>query len=115
VTNEHEFVDWVDAATGRVTGRQPASQLDDSIRYVPGPDGEPVAVTRIEVLTAGDRREIRQVAADGTVLRTTYQARDPARTHGARGITRSVWKTRSTAKARMCGPSPGTDRLGGGC
>jgi hypothetical protein len=75
---EPEFVEWVDGATGEVTERQPASEVDASIRYAPGPDGDPVAVARIEMLAEGDRRTIRQIAADGTVLRTTVQRRPPS-------------------------------------
>lgn len=78
VSDPPDVVEWVDAATGEVTRRTPFADLDDEIRYAPGPDGEPVAVARIEMLTVADRREIRQIAADGTVLRTTYQRFEPS-------------------------------------
>ena len=71
------IVEWVDGATGEVTRRQPAAELADPIRYAPGPDEQPVRVTRVEIVTRGDRREIRQYAADGTLLLATYQVREP--------------------------------------
>jgi hypothetical protein len=77
--SEHDdwIVEWVDGATGDVTRRQSAGELADPIRYAPGPDERPVRVTRIETITRGDRREIRQYAADGTLLLATYQVREP--------------------------------------
>ena len=69
-------IEWVDVATGEVTHRQ-AADLADPIRYAPGADEEPVRVTRVEIITRGDRREIRQYAADGTLLLATYQRREP--------------------------------------
>jgi hypothetical protein len=71
------IIEWVDGATGEVTRRQPAAELPDPIRYAPGADERPVRVTRIEIVTRGDRREIRQYAADGTLLLATYQVREP--------------------------------------
>jgi hypothetical protein len=71
------IVEWVDGSTGDVTRRQPAAELPDPIRYAPGPDEGPVRVTRIEIVTRRDRREIRQYAADGTLLLATYQVREP--------------------------------------
>jgi len=66
-------VEFVDGATGEVTQRTPAADVPEQIRYAPGPDGKPQPVTRITILTLGDRREIRQFGADGTLLRSTYQ------------------------------------------
>ena len=71
--DEDWTVEWVDGATGEVTRRQPAAELPDPIRYAPGADERPVPVTRIEMITRGERREIRQYAADGTLLLATYQ------------------------------------------
>ena len=71
------IVEWIDGSTGDVTRRQPAAELPDPIRYAPGPDEQPVRVTRIEIVTRGDRREIRQYAADGTLLLATHQVREP--------------------------------------
>lgn len=70
------IIEWVDVATGEVTRRQ-AADLADPIRYAPGADERPVRVTRVEIVTRGDRREIRQYAADGTLLLATYQRREP--------------------------------------
>lgn len=69
-------IEWVDVATGEVTRRR-AADLADPIRYAPGADEQPVRVTRVEIVTRGDRREIRQYAADGTLLLATYQRREP--------------------------------------
>jgi hypothetical protein len=66
-------VEYVDGASGEVTRRVSADEVPESIRYAPGPDGRPQPVTRITILSLGDRREIRQFAADGTLLRSTYQ------------------------------------------
>lgn len=66
-------VEYVDGASGEVTRRVPADEVPEAIRYATGPDGEPWPVVRITVLTVGDRREIRQFGADGTLLRSTYQ------------------------------------------
>lgn len=66
-------IEYVDGASGEVMRRVSADEVPDSIRFAPGPDGERRPVTRITILTLGDRREIRQFAADGTLLRSTYQ------------------------------------------
>jgi hypothetical protein len=66
-------VQYVDGATGEVTRTVPADEVPEEIRYAPGPDGSPQPVTRIEILTVGPRREIRQYGADGTILMSTYQ------------------------------------------
>jgi hypothetical protein len=66
-------IEIVDAATGEVTGRVPAHEEPEGIAYAPGPDGSLQPVTRITILTVGNRREIRQFAADGTLLQSTYQ------------------------------------------
>jgi hypothetical protein len=66
-------IEYVDAATGEVTQTVPAGEVHESISYASGPDGSPQPVTRIAVLTVGNRREIRQYGADGTLLQSTYQ------------------------------------------
>ena len=66
-------IEFVDGATGEVTRTEPASEVPEGIAYANGPDGTPQPVTRITTLTVGDRREIRQFGADGTLLRSTYQ------------------------------------------
>jgi hypothetical protein len=77
VTPEHPgTIEIVDAATGEVIHRVPAAEEPEGIAYAPGPDGSLQPVTRISVLQVGDRREIRQFAADGTLLRSTYQRAD---------------------------------------
>ena len=70
-------VEYVDGASGEVTRRVPAGDVPEAIRYAPGPDGQPQPVARIVVLTVGERREIRQFAPDGTLLRSTYQRAEP--------------------------------------
>jgi hypothetical protein len=76
VSTDDWVVEWVDGATGEVTRRQSAAELADPIRYAPGADERPVRVTRIEIVTRGDRREIRQYAEDGTLLLATHQRRE---------------------------------------
>jgi hypothetical protein len=66
-------ITFVDGLTGEVTRTEDASEVPDGIRYANGPDGRPQPVTRIEITTFEDRREIRQYGPDGTILRSTYQ------------------------------------------
>jgi len=70
VTEHPGTVEWVEVSTG-ASRTVPAAEVPDEIRWA---DGRPV--TRIETLTVEDRREIRQFAPDGTLLRTTYQRRE---------------------------------------
>jgi hypothetical protein len=65
------------AAAGAGGGRVRAEEVPEGIAFLPGPDGETRPVTRITVLTLVDRREIRQFAADSTLLRSTYQRAEP--------------------------------------
>ena len=69
-------IEFVDGTTGEVTRREDADQVPDSIKFAPDADGVMRAVVRIRITTAGDRREIEQIAEDGTVLKRTYQLRD---------------------------------------
>jgi hypothetical protein len=74
MTREHPgTIEIVDAATGEVTRRVPAAGEPEGIAFAPGPDGSLQPVTRIAILEIGDRREIRQFGADGTLLQSTYQ------------------------------------------
>ena len=77
MTEHPGTIEFVDAATGEVTRTVRADEVPEGIAFLPGPDGETRAVTRITVLTLDDRREIRQFAADGTLLRSTYQRAEP--------------------------------------
>ena len=77
MTPEHPgTIEIVDAATGEVRHRVPADGEPEGIAFAPGPDGSLQPVTRITILEVGDRREIRQFAADGTMLQATYQRAD---------------------------------------
>jgi hypothetical protein len=74
VTPEHPGeIEYIDEATGEVTRRVRADEVPETIAFAPGPDGTLQPVTRITFLTVGDRREIRQFAADGALLKSTYQ------------------------------------------
>jgi len=73
MTEHPGTIEFVDAATGEVTRTVPVDEVPEGIAFVPGPTGETLPVTRITILTLDDRREIRQFAADGTLLRSTYQ------------------------------------------
>jgi hypothetical protein len=74
MTPEHPgTIELVDAEGTRVVA---ASEIEEAIRFVPGADGTLQPVTRITILTLGDRREISQFGADGTLLRSTYQTVD---------------------------------------
>ena len=66
-------VEYVDGLTGKVVHVAEAADVDDAIGFAPGADGTPQPVTRIVITTMGDRREVRQLGADGTLLRTTFQ------------------------------------------
>ena len=68
-------IEFVDGTTGEVTRRDDAAQVPDSIKFLPDAEGVMRAVVRIRMTTAGDRREIEQIAEDGTVLKRTYQQR----------------------------------------
>lgn len=61
-------IEFVDGATGEVTSTERAEDVPEVIAFA---DGKPV--TRIVVLDAGDRREIRSYGADGEFLSATYQ------------------------------------------
>jgi hypothetical protein len=70
-------IEYIDETTGSVIRRVPASEEPESIAFAPGPDGVLQPVTRITFLTVGDRREIRQFGADGSLLLSTYQRLEP--------------------------------------
>ena len=66
-------VEYVDGLTGKVVYVADAADVDDSIGFAPDADGAVQPVTRIVITTMGDRREVRQLGADGALLRTTFQ------------------------------------------
>jgi len=68
-------IEFVDGTTGETTRREDADQVPDSIKFLPDANGVIRAVVRVRMTTAGDRREIEQIAEDGTVLKRTYQRR----------------------------------------
>jgi hypothetical protein len=73
VTEHPGTVEYVDGATGTTMHVAQAGDVDDAISFAPGADGTPQPVTRIVITTVGDRREVRQIGADGALLRTTFQ------------------------------------------
>ena len=66
-------VEYVDGLTGKVVHVADAADVDDAIGFATGADGTLQPVTRIVITTMGDRREVRQLGADGALLRTTFQ------------------------------------------
>ena len=66
-------VEYIDGVTGKVLHVADAADVDDAIGFAPGPDGTLQPVTRIVITTLGGRREVRQMGADGALLRTTFQ------------------------------------------
>jgi hypothetical protein len=73
VTEHPGTVVYVDGATEKVVHVADAADVDDAIAFAPGSDGVLQPVTRIVITTVGDRREVRQLGADGALLRTTFQ------------------------------------------
>ena len=73
MTEHPGTVEYVDGLTGKILYVADAADVDDAIRFAPGADGTPQPVTRIVITTVGERREVRQLGADGTLLRTTFQ------------------------------------------
>jgi hypothetical protein len=73
VTEHPGTVEYVDGVTGKILHVADAADVDDAIGFAPGADGTPQPVTRIVITTVGDRREVRQLGADGALLRTTFQ------------------------------------------
>lgn len=68
-------IEFVDGTTGETFRRQDAAEVPDSIKFLPDAEGVIRPVVRVRMTTAGDRREIEQIAEDGTVLKRTYQRR----------------------------------------
>lgn len=73
MTEHPGTVEYVDGVTGKILHVADAADVDDAIGFAPGADGRPQPVTRIVITTVGDRREVRQLGADGALLRTTFQ------------------------------------------
>jgi hypothetical protein len=76
MTEHPGTVVYVDGATGKVVHVADAADVDDAIGFAPGRDGILQPVTRIVITTVGDRREVRQLGADGALLRTSFQRVD---------------------------------------
>jgi hypothetical protein len=76
VTDHPGTVVYVDGTTEKVVHVADAADVDDAIAFAPGTDGVLRPVTRIVITTVGDRREVRQLGADGALLRTTFQQVD---------------------------------------
>ena len=68
-------IEFVDGVTGATLRRDDAAQVPDSIKFLPDAEGRIRAVVRVRMTESGDRREIEQIAEDGTVLKRTYQRR----------------------------------------
>jgi hypothetical protein len=66
-------IEFVDGASGRVTSTERAEDVPEAIAFARGEDGGPRPVTRIVVITDGDRREIRSYGPDGEFLTATHQ------------------------------------------
>jgi hypothetical protein len=66
-------IEIVDGATGRVTETERAEDVPEAVAFARGEDGELRPVTRIVVITAGNRREIRSYGEDGEFLSATHQ------------------------------------------
>lgn len=73
MTEHPGTIEYVDGATGKILHVADAADVDDAISFAPGADGTLQPVTRIVITTVGERREVRQLAADGALLRTTFQ------------------------------------------
>jgi hypothetical protein len=73
VTEHPGTVEYVDGMTGKIVHVAHAADVDEAISFAPGSDGTPQPVTRIVITTVGDQREVRQMGADGSLLRTTFQ------------------------------------------
>jgi hypothetical protein len=73
VTEHPGTVEYVDGATGKILHVADAADVEDAIGFAPGADGTLQPVTRIVITTVGERREVRQLGADGALLRTTFQ------------------------------------------
>ena len=73
MTEHPGTIEYVDGATGKIVHVADAADVDDAISFAPGADGTLQPVTRIVITTVGERREVRQLAADGALLRTTFQ------------------------------------------
>jgi hypothetical protein len=76
MTEHPGTVVYVDGTSGKVVHVADAADVDDAIGFAPGTDGTLQPVTRIVITTVGDRREVRQLGADGALLRTTFQRVD---------------------------------------
>lgn len=66
-------IEFVDGASGRVTSTERAEDVPEAIAFARGEDGGQRPVTRIVVITDGDRREIRSYGPDGEFLTATHQ------------------------------------------
>lgn len=73
MTEHPGTVEYVDGVTGKVLHVADAADVDDAIGFAPDADGTLQPVTRIVITTVGERREVRQMGADGALLRTTFQ------------------------------------------
>jgi hypothetical protein len=68
-------IEIVDGITGETLRRDDARQVPETVKFAPDADGRMRAVVLVRMTTVGDQREIEQIAADGTVLKRTYQRR----------------------------------------
>jgi hypothetical protein len=76
VTEHPGTIEYVDGTTGKVVHVADAADVDEAISFAPGSDGTSQPVTRIVITTVGEQREVRQMGADGALLRTTFQRVD---------------------------------------
>lgn len=71
--NHPGTITFVDGTTETV---RPAAEVPESIRFAENAAGAKEPVVRVVAFTEGDRRIIREYAADGRELRSTVQKKD---------------------------------------
>ncbi len=74
-THPGEIV-FIDGNTGNIVSREDARQLPEALVFAETAGGK-VPIVKVVAHTHGDRREIMEYGADGALLRTTMQRRDP--------------------------------------
>lgn len=72
---------YVDGNTGQVVKTARVEDVPEFARYAEDATGQKVPVVKVVAHTHGNQRTIREMAADGTVLRSTVQVA----TGGAQG------------------------------
>ena len=68
-------VTFYDANTEKVLKTAQASELPESVRFAPGPNGTKIPVVKIVYTTTGNHRFVREYGTEGQVLRQTVQVK----------------------------------------